>query len=51
MSYYEEEDEEEEQQVSAIENISAQFGLTINATKTHMMVIDAESAADQVIIR
>ena len=39
-----------QQQVSAIENISAQFGLTINATKTHMMVIDAESDADQVII-
>ena len=38
-----------QQQVSAIENISAQFGLTINATKTHMMVIDAESDADQVI--
>ena len=38
-----------QQQVSAIENISAQFGLTINATKTHMMVIDAESYADQVI--
>ena len=38
-----------QQQVSAIENISAQFVLTINATKTHMMVIDAESDADQVI--
>ena len=38
-----------QQQVSEIENISAQFGLTINATKTHMMVIDAESDADQVI--
>ena len=38
-----------QQQVSAIENISAQFGLTINATQTHMMVIDAESDADQVI--
>ena len=38
-----------QQQVSAIENISAQFGLTINATKTRMMVIDAESDADQVI--
>ena len=38
-----------QQQVSAIENISAQFGLTINATKTHIMVIDAESDADRVI--
>ena len=38
-----------QQQVSAIKNISAQFGLTTNATQTHMMVIDAESDADQVI--
>ena len=30
-------------------DISAQFGLTINATNTHMLVIDAESDADQVI--
>ena len=37
-------------QVSAIENISAQFGLTINATKTHMMVIDAESHARRLVV-
>ena len=37
------------QHVSAIENINAEFGLKINARKTHMMVIDAESDGDQVI--
>ena len=32
-----------------MENIIARFGLKINATKTHMMVMDPESDADQVI--
>ena len=39
-----------QQQVSAIENISAQFGLTINATKTHMKVIDAESRKNRILL-